>query len=565
MMAARRTTEWTTLGDLLGADARGLAGLAIGDLVLDGRDARPGAAFVAVRGGRSHGLAFAEQAAARGAAVVLYEPPTDAPAGAAAAADSRAAAAQVDGAAADRVLRRLRIPALAVPGLRGRLGELAEKLYGPSIAVRRIAGVTGTNGKTTVAYLAAQAATRVGAKQSGRACGYLGTLGYGVPPALTAHALTTPDCFTLHRELASLDAESAVLEVSSHALAQDRAAGLTIATAAFTNLTRDHLDAHGDFERYGLAKARLFARPELRRAVLNVADPFAVRLLERLAPGVEALRVRAVAAAGAEGDAAGSAPAADLEARVEDLGLRGLVLHIGGRFGTARLVSRLVGGFNAENLVVALGLLLAWDVPLAEASAALGAAAAPPGRLEVVGGGERGPTVVVDYAHTPDGLERVLGTLAAVTRGDLWCVFGCGGDRDRGKRPLMGAVAARLADRIVLTDDNPRGEDPEAIVADIVAGLAVEAPGAPGAPGAPRTPPPPARLEVEHDRRRAIEAAIRAAGPQDVVLVAGKGHEREQIVGDARRPFSDLGVARAALAAHGVAAAGGPPNEGGPC
>ncbi len=530
MMAARRTTQSTTLGDLLGADAGGLTGLAVTDLVLDSRDARAGAAFVAVQGERGHGLAYAQQAAARGAAVVLYEP----------SADPRVAA--------DFAARRLPMPSLAVPGLKARLGELARKLYGPAIAVRRLAGVTGTNGKTTVAYLAAQAATRVAAARSGRACGYVGTLGYGVPPALTAHALTTPDCFTLHRELAALDADSAVLEVSSHALAQDRTAGLAIETAAFTNLTRDHLDAHGDFERYGRAKARLFARPELRRAVLNVADPFAARLLERLAPHVEALRVRAVPGGGAQGGA-------DLEVRVEDLGLEGLVLHVAGRFGTARLASRLVGDFNAENLAVALGLLVAWDVPLAEACAALGAALAPPGRLEVVGGGAGRPTVVVDYAHTPDGLERVLGTLAAVTPGALWCVFGCGGDRDRGKRALMGAVAGRLADRIVLTDDNPRGEDPAAIVADIVAGLEDRGQRAPG------------RLAVEHDRRLAIEAAVRGAAAGDVVLVAGKGHEHEQVVGAVRRPFSDRDVARAALA--GAAAGGdaddGPLGEGGAC
>ncbi|HEU4619346.1 MAG TPA: UDP-N-acetylmuramoyl-L-alanyl-D-glutamate--2,6-diaminopimelate ligase, partial [Gammaproteobacteria bacterium] len=395
MMAARIAARETALGDLLGADAGDLAGVAVADLVLDSREIRPGAAFVAVQGGKTHGLAHADEALRNGAALVLYDPRAAAPLGPWPAPPAHRA--------------------VAVPGLDGRLGELAQKLYAPRIGRIELAGVTGTNGKSTIAYLVAQAATRPES-----ACGYIGTLGYGVPPALTPHALTTPDTFTLHRELAALGNARAALEVSSHALAQGRIAGLVFGTAAFTNLTRDHLDEHGDLERYGLAKARLFERPGLRRAVLNVGDPFAAKLLERLPSGVEPIRIRVADGAGA-----------DLEAELEDRGLSGLVLHVKGRFGRARLESRLIGDFNAENLLVALGVLLAWDMPLDDACASLANAKAAPGRLEVLGGGARRPTAVVDYAHTPDGLDRVLRVLDGVCGGELWCVFGCGGERDR--------------------------------------------------------------------------------------------------------------------------------------
>jgi UDP-N-acetylmuramoyl-L-alanyl-D-glutamate--2,6-diaminopimelate ligase len=427
-------------------------------------------------------LHYAPQAFARGAAVVLYDP--------------REAETRVAG------------PSVAVPDLRARLGELARAFFAVG-AQPAVVGVTGTNGKTTVAYLLAQA---LGAPQ--RPCAYIGTLGYGLPPALTRHDLTTPDCLTLHREIAVLGAPRVAMEVSSHALAQDRIAGLAFHTAVFTNLTRDHLDAHGDFASYGRAKARLFELPGLEHAVLNADDPFAATLAAVLAPGCEALRV-----------SARGAPA-ELSAKVLRADLAGLELELSGMFGKARLKSRLIGEFNAENLVAALGALVAHGMSLPSACAALGAAHAPPGRMEVLGGPPTAPWVVIDYAHTPDALERVLTTLAGVATAELWCVFGCGGDRDRGKRPLMGGVAADLADRVVLTDDNPRSEDPEEIVREIQAGVGAHP-----------------SVTVIHNRRAAIQAAIERAQPGDVVLVAGKGHESEQIVGAERRPFSDRDAA----------------------
>ncbi len=481
MMAALAVAR-RTLGDLLGSDAGKHARLVITDLTLDSRQVRPGAAFIAVEGGRDHGLAHAHEALQRGAAVVLYEP--------------------------SNVFVDPPEPSIAVPNLKARLGEIARAFHIAAVKPT-IVGVTGTNGKTTVAYLLAQALS-----QPQRPCGYIGTLGYGVPPKLTVHGLTTPDCLTLHRELAELGAPRVAMEVSSHALAQQRIAGLEFHTAVFTNLTRDHLDEHGDLASYGNEKRKLFKVSGLQCAVLNADDAFAATIAADLAPQAKLVRT----------SLRGSA--VELSARLKRADLGGVELDIGGRFGTARLASRLIGTFNAENLLSALGALVAQGMQLQAACAALAAAKPAPGRMEVLGGPPEKPWVVIDYAHTPDALQRVLTTLEAAATGELTCVFGCGGDRDRGKRSLMGAVAADLADRIVLTDDNPRSEDPASIVRDIRAGMD-EHP----------------RVNVIHDRRAALKTAIERARPGDVVLIAGKGHESEQIVGDERRAFSDRAVA----------------------
>jgi UDP-N-acetylmuramoyl-L-alanyl-D-glutamate--2,6-diaminopimelate ligase len=480
-MMAVLAARGRTLGDLLGAGAGGYARLGISDLTLDSRAVRPGAAFVAVPGAREHGLKYAREALERGAAIVLFEPTPGA------------------GEAPQ--------PSLAVPNLKARLGELAHAFYAAA-GEPTLIGVTGTNGKTTVAYLLAQALS-----QPQRPCAYVGTLGFGIPPAVTAHGLTTPDTLTLHRELAELGAPRVAMEVSSHALKQERIAGLTFHTAVFTNLTRDHLDEHGDFASYGDAKRKLFSIPDLKYAVLNADDPFAATIAADLDPGCATLRTSL------------RSSSAELSARLKRADLAGLELDIAGAFGPGRLVSKLIGSFNAENLLSALGALVAQGMSLAAACAALGAARPAPGRMEVLGGPPGRPWVVVDYAHTPDALRRVLTTLEAAVVGELTCVFGCGGDRDRGKRPMMGAVAADLADRIVLTDDNPRSEDPAAIVREIREGVGDHP-----------------RVNVVHDRRMALKVAIERARPGDVVLVAGKGHETEQLVGAERRAFNDRAV-----------------------
>lgn len=539
-----------TLGELLGGipsepgaelrDAE-LHGIELADLVMDSRQVGPGAAFVAVQGHRGHGLDHVDEAVARGAAAILYEP-----------------ASGIEFSAAG-------VPGVGVAGLRGRLGELGRRFFASARPRQRLVGITGTNGKSTVAYLVAQAQTLRGAP-----CGYVGTVGAGIPPRLAPQALTTPDCLSLHRTLGALDAAFVAMEVSSHALAQDRIAGLALDTAVFTNLSRDHLDYHGDMDRYRAAKARLFAWPGLRRAVINADDPFGAELAERMADSIERIGVGLAGRGdlrGGDGPRGGDLRGRGrLRSRDDPLGpgnlrsrgnpaggglrgtvvaasMNGISVRVGGlplaEVGVDEVIldSPLVGRVNAENLLLALGVLLGWEVPPGEACAALGRCRAPAGRLQVLGGGARAPWVVVDYAHTPAGLARVLADLRGLAPGELWCVFGCGGERDRGKRPLMGRAAARHADHIVLTDDNPRGEDPAAIVAAIRSGIV-------RAGGSARRD-----VRIEHDRGAAIVETVARARPGDAVLVAGKGHERRQLAAGRDRDFNDAATVRSALGA----------------
>ena len=481
-MVAVLETQGMTLGELIGSAAGSYAATEITELAADHRDVVAGAAFIALAGARTHGLDFAAAARARGAAVVLYDPATS-----------------------DRVPPG---PSVALDDLRGRLGTLARTFYGPRVSRSTIVGITGTNGKTTVAYLLAQALAELGST-----CAYIGTLGFGVPPRLAAHRLTTPDCVTLHREIAALSAANVALEVSSHALAQDRTAGLDLRHAVFTNLSHDHLDAHGDIESYGRAKSRLFTRSESERAVLNVDDAFTTTLRQSIASSVRVIGVTSRDAAGA-----------DLIGRPTLRGLAGLRIEVSGAFGRGEITSPLVGEFNASNLLLTLGALLSLDLGVGESCAALAACRPPPGRMEVFGGDSQ-PWVVVDYAHTPDALRRVIATLRECVGGALWCVFGCGGERDAKKRPKMGRIAA-AADHVILTDDNPRGEDPAAIVTEIRAGI--------------RAHP---SLHVEHDRRAAVAYAITRAQAGDVVLVAGRGAESQQLFADRAVALDDRDVA----------------------
>ena len=465
-------------------------------LTLDSRAVGAGDAFVALKGGSRHGLEHAGEAARRGARAILFDP-----------AEGREPGADAAG-----------VPRVAVRDLRDRLGGIADRFYGMPSARLTVAGVTGTNGKTTCAWLLASAVERLARRGA-----YLGTLGAGFPPAVEGGSLTTPDVISLHRQLRALadaGATHVAMEVSSHALDQRRVDGLRMRVAAFSNLTRDHLDYHGTMERYAEAKARLFALPGLEHAVINVGDPVGAGFAAALRPGI-ALTAVAVG---------GERPKAERFVHVSRVQAaeRGLELDIAGPFGTRRLGSRLIGGFNAENLAVTLGVLLAWQFGVDEAIAALGACTAPPGRME----GYRlpnGALAVVDYAHTPDALAKALAAVRAHARGRVLVVFGCGGDRDPGKRPLMGEAAERGADRVFVTDDNPRGEDGQRIVAMILQGI--------------RRPD---AVRVERDRARAIGAAVAEARPGDAVLIAGKGHEDTQIVGAERRPFSD----RACLSTH---------------
>jgi UDP-N-acetylmuramoyl-L-alanyl-D-glutamate--2,6-diaminopimelate ligase len=372
----------------------------------------------------------------------------------------------------------------------------------------------------------------------GRRSAYIGTLGAGTAGALEPLLHTTPDALTLHRLLASLRSsgcDSVAMEVSSHALAQNRCAGVRFHTAVFTNLTRDHLDYHGDMEAYGAAKAQLLAWPTLAVRVINVDDPFGLALardrLQGRASAADRLFLTSQRPAEWVTSAADYVCASAVRASAA-----GLSIEIESSRGAARLGSPLIGDFNVDNLLTVLAVLLAWDVPLAQACAALAHCSAPPGRMQPEGGGAL-PLALIDYAHTPDALAKALHAARSHCRGRLWCVFGCGGERDRGKRAEMGRIAAELADEIIVTDDNPRREDPEQIVAPIIE--AITAAGAA------------ARTRVIHDRAQAIGRALSDAAVADVVLVAGKGHEDHQIIGSTRRKFSDAAVVRQVLAERG--------------
>jgi UDP-N-acetylmuramoyl-L-alanyl-D-glutamate--2,6-diaminopimelate ligase len=496
------------LTDLLaGLGADPVPAVQVGGLAMDSRSVTPGALFLACRGGSRHGLEFAEAAVRGGAVAIAAEPDATWP-------PARLAA----------LTRTLGVPVTPVPDLAARAGEVAARFYGRPGDRLRLIGVTGTNGKTTVTqYLA-----RVLAPDA--RCAVVGTLGAGYPDALRPTTHTTPDAVALQATLAGLVADAAqavAMEVSSHALHQQRVAGLRFDTAVFTNLTRDHLDYHLTMEAYADAKARLFRLPGLRLAVINTDDVFGLALFG------ETMRRVPVVACGVDGVPAHAERFVAAERVVADVA--GLRLHVRSSWGEGELVSPLLGRFNAANLLAVLAVLLESGVAMETALTRLADLHTVAGRMERLGGGDR-PLVVVDYAHTPDALTQVLGALREHCDGRLHCVFGCGGERDTGKRPLMGEVAETLADRVIVTDDNPRREDGDAIVAQILAGLRE-----------------PARATVERNRARAIAAAIAGAAPGDIVLVAGKGHEDYQQVGDLRLPFSDRAVVQGLLGGEAAA------------
>lgn len=457
-------------------------------MALDSREVQAGYLFVALQGTREHGLAYAERAIAEGAAAILWE--------------SSAELSAHD--------LQHQVPMIEIQDLGHKLGEIAGRFYGHPSHQMTVFGVTGTDGKTSVAHILAQALD----DQDLRA-GYIGTLGYGLVGALRKTAHTTPDAIHLQAHLAELQAQKLrwlALEVSSHALDQGRVEGVSFDVAIFTNLTRDHLDYHGDLEAYAAAKRRLFQRPGLNAAVINLDDPYGDALADSLQAS---LRVLGYGINQSE---------YEMEAIVaEDIHFEpsGIRARVKTPWGEGDLHSALLGRFNVYNLLAALGAMLVEGVALQEALLSLRQVATVPGRMEPFGGEGR-PLSVVDYAHTPAALEHVLSALREHCRGRLWCLFGCGGDRDQGKRPLMAAVAEQLADEIIVTNDNPRGEDPRQILDQIMQGF---------------THPEAVRIETE--RAKAIALALSEAGPDDVVLVAGKGHETVQIIGDERIRLSD--------------------------
>ena len=491
-------TASMTLGALLAEFAEtplALADLAVSGLAADSNAVRPGDLFFALRGGRWHGLEFLEAVRAAGARAVLWESP-------------------YDGALPGKETTP---PLLAVPELRQKLGRIASRFYGEPSRQLQVVGITGTDGKTSCVHFIAQALSDT---ETGP-CGILGTLGAGVYGETEPALHTTPDALSVQRWLAGLAAAGrryAVMEVSSHALDQGRVNGVEFAVAALTQLSRDHLDYHGTLEAYAAAKRRLFFDHRPGWAVLNLDDAFGREIAAERGGRSQTIGY---------GLGARSAPLARFVwGEHLELSPAGLRLRIRSSWGDGELRAGLLGRFNAHNLLATLATLLALGLPLAEALARLARTTTAPGRMERLGGGPGEPLAVVDYAHTPHALEQALTALREHGGGRLWCVFGCGGDRDAGKRPLMGAVAERLADRVIVTDDNPRTEQPDRIVADILAGMRQ-----------------PATATVVRDRRAAILHALAEAEAGDIVLIAGKGHEDYQIVGAERLPFSDRTVA----------------------
>jgi UDP-N-acetylmuramoyl-L-alanyl-D-glutamate--2,6-diaminopimelate ligase len=478
--------QWTPQQCL---DALRSFGIADIRLTNDSRRVGPGDVFVAYPGERLDGRRYIADAIARGAGAVLWE--------------REAFSWDV----------RCHTPNIGIADLRERVGEIASLAMGEPARELLMVGVTGTNGKTSCSQWIAAALSKLG-----RRTAVIGTLGHGFPGALEGIANTTPDALALHALLAryrQAGASCVAMEASSHGLTQGRLSGARFDIALFTNLTRDHLDYHGDMARYGEAKARLFDWPGLGCAVINIDDAFGRSLVARItARGTHVLTY---------GLSGGTVSGARL-----DLHRFGLELEICTPWGEGVVRSALYGAHNASNLLGVMGVLIAADVPFDRALDALAHLDPVEGRMQTLGGGRK-PLVVIDYAHTPDALEQLLTSLRRhFGTGRIVCVFGCGGERDAGKRPLMGEVASRLADAIFITSDNPRGEDPEAIIAQVAAGA---------------RPP----FVLEPDRGQAIAAAIATAHPDDVVVIAGKGHERYQDIGGVRHPFSDVAVGERCL------------------
>ncbi len=498
-MAELSLREAVELG--LARELRGDGAQRFGGIRHDSRRVQPGDMFAAIAGERRHGSEFAPEAIARGAVAVLCERPFDAG-----------------------------VPLLLADDVLVALSALAQRLYDDPTRGLSVVGITGTNGKTTTAYLVEAILLAAGRKPA-----VLGTVSFRGPAGVRPATHTTPmadDLMRLSRWAVDSGATDLVLEVSSHGLAMHRVDCAHFEVAAFTNLTHDHLDYHGDLASYERAKRRLFEQLGPKHSVLNVDDPVGASLTQTAAGRIWRCSRRADAQA-------------EIRVLQHDGDAQGIRARVATPAGELALHSPLVGEHNLENLLIALGCGLALSLSPDAVLRGLAGSRGAPGRLERVDAAEI--AVFVDYAHTPDALQRVLLALRPVTRGRLLLVFGCGGDRDRAKRPLMGRVAAELAELAIATSDNPRGEPPEQILAEIEPGLVdggAKRLQAAELAGAARG------YHVCSDRRRAIELAVQAARPGDSVLIAGKGHEKVQIADGRREPFDDVEQARRALGAR---------------
>lgn len=485
-----------------------------GRLVSDSRQVKPGDVFFAYPGDALDGRRFIGAALEAGAAAVVFDP----------------AGYEWDAAVAT--------PRLAVPDLKKNAGPIAHAVLGHPDRDMFSVAVTGTNGKTSCALWTAQALARLG-----ETAAVIGTLGVGlvrksqIDPQFDVTGYTTPDAVLLAQKLADLNAAGATalaIEASSIGLVQERTAGMHVDVAIFTNLTRDHLDFHGDMASYEAAKVRLFEWDGLRHAVINLDDAAGRRLVAHLRARFPDLHVTGYTL---QADAVAPEGVAVLRAGGVRSKNAGTEFQVETPAGNATVRTRLVGNYNVSNALAVLGALLAKGAALKHAVEVLETLAPAPGRMQQMGG-QDAPMVVIDYAHTPDALEKTLAALRQVADdrgGQLWCVFGCGGDRDPGKRPQMGRIA-QAADQVLVTSDNPRSEEPGAIIAQIVAGMDAQHPGS--------------RLQTVEDRASAILLAVKQAAKADVILLAGKGHEPYQEIKGRKIPFSDADHASLALTAR---------------
>ena len=478
---------------LRGIDAEVSSAISVAGVRLDSRTIQPGDLFVAVRSEQSHGAEFIDAAVANGAAAVLVDQ-----------------YARLEG-------KQFEVPCIVVTDLDQYLGTIARNMYGNAASELAVFAVTGTNGKTSCCSAYASLHSALGAS-----CGFIGTLGWGVDDNFSATGYTTPDVFSTHEICAKLlqsGCKAVAMEVSSHALAQNRIDGVVVRTAAFTNLTHDHLDYHSSEADYAAQKSKLFARDGLKTAVLNSDDALGAQLAEQLKQGGQ-LQVLTYSL---------SQNSADVWAEAIEFGAHGMGATIHSPWGSAELNSKLFGAFNLSNLLAVISSLCADGFDLQRVVEAVGDLEGAAGRMQTVPNA-LGLHIVIDFAHTPDALENALFALRRHCGGELWVVFGCGGDRDKSKRAVMGASAERLADRVVLTNDNPRTEAEDAIAADILGGI-----------------DKPDCIHIELNRARAIQYAVLSAQVDDCVLVAGKGHEDYQEINNVKLPFDDFNVVQSAL------------------
>ncbi|MBS0350367.1 MAG: UDP-N-acetylmuramoyl-L-alanyl-D-glutamate--2,6-diaminopimelate ligase [Proteobacteria bacterium] len=493
------TTPSILLLDLLHDFIHPDQNLLIKGLTQDSRAVSPGDLFIAVPGLQVDGRNFVAQAVSKGAAAIMYE--------------------NGDGFQIPAEWSNYSIPIIGYSGLNAIISLIAARFYQNPTQQMTVIGVTGTNGKTSVSQIIAQALTI-----KGRRCAVMGTLGQGFLPNLQPTGYTTPDSVNLQKQLAGCrqqGADSVSMEVSSHSLCQDRVSGVDFDIAVFTNLTRDHLDYHKTMEAYGAAKAKLFQFPSLQACIYNADDDFGRVLLEKHSSSSKSFAYSVNPHIKIKNSL--------VHAQYVRPEAKGFQIHLNTPWGSGEFHLPLLGRFNISNALAVITVLGALAIPLSECLSLAEHFQPVKGRMHAISS-NGSPLVIVDYAHTPDALEQVLTSLREHRPRQLWCVFGCGGNRDRGKRPQMGMIAAKYSDHILLTNDNPRNESPKLIIAEIKQGI-----------------PAKACLQILPDRLTAIRAAINQAGPEDIVLIAGKGHENEQIIGDQVVPFSDIDTVKLIL------------------